>query len=68
MSHGLPAKTQRLLDLAKPFLKLGITAFGRPAAHVATFLSALRHQLDGKDRSERPIWPFPSGAGVASPT
>jgi hypothetical protein len=62
MSHDLPAKTQRLLDLAKLFLKLGITAFGGPVAHVAIFLSASRYQLDGKDRSERPIRPFPSGA------
>ena len=68
MSHDLPAKTQRLLDLAKLFLKLGITAFGGPAAHVAISRSTLSHQLDGEDRSERSIRPFPSGAGVASPT
>jgi len=48
MSHDLPAKTQRLLDLAKLFLKLGITAFGGPAAHVAISRSALWHQLDGR--------------------
>jgi len=35
MSHDLPAKTQRLTDLAKLFLKLGITAFGGQAAHIA---------------------------------
>jgi hypothetical protein len=28
MSHDLPAKTQLLIDLAKLFVKLGITAFG----------------------------------------
>jgi hypothetical protein len=35
MSHDLPAKTQLLIDLAKLFVKLGITAFGGRAAHIA---------------------------------
>jgi chromate transporter len=35
MSHDPPAKNQRLIDLAKLFLKLGIPTFGGPAAHIA---------------------------------